>query len=169
MALNTIISSNHQHRYYFAKIAFFGSLQVVDIFINSTCEFQQLEMEVEVGRRSESGFDKFDGENRWDKFYSIQVFFVVLQILGQISSFAVMSSILCGTFPFQIGLVGVLTKRFSLMLSIQGFYIFLTLLTSGLRMVSTFLDFKGGRVNSEIIKLEISYELKKSDSGTNNE
>lgn len=147
MALSTVISSNH-HRYYFVKLTLFSTLQLLDIFINSTCEYRQLEIEVEVEIGRNRNLDDDDrasdhGENRWDRFYSIQLIFVVIQIMGQISSFAVMSSILCGTFPFKIGLVGVLIERFSLMLSMQGFYIFLTLLISSLRMVSAFLVFNG--------------------------
>ena len=58
-----------------------------------------------------------------------------IQFLGQMSSFTILFSILCDTFPFQIGLIGVLMERFTSVLLLNLIYIVLTLVSSGVRLV----------------------------------
>lgn len=72
----------------------------------------------------------------------IHLFLCTCQVLTQLSSFTAMFSLFCATFPFQIGLIGVLTKRFSRMLILQGVYFILTMVVCSVRL-STLYDSDG--------------------------
>jgi len=109
---------------YFIKLAILLLFQLCDLYLNSTSEYKDF-VQPDADFKIES--------SRSNK---IHLLLCTLQILAQLSSFTVMFSLLCETLPFQIGLIGVLTKHFSFMLCLQGLYLSLTILTSGLRLVS---------------------------------
>ena len=116
---------------YFLKVTILVLFQICDLALNSTSEYKE--------------FVSFNGEQQQDEIESklrsnkIQLLLCTLQILSQLSSFTVIFSLFCDTFPFQIGLIGVLTKRFSCMLSLQGVYCTLTILVSSLRLVNLYI------------------------------
>mmetsp|Transcript_16757 Transcript_16757/g.48111 ORF Transcript_16757/g.48111 Transcript_16757/m.48111 type:complete len:212 (+) Transcript_16757:59-694(+) len=62
--------------------------------------------------------------------------FFAVALLNQFAVAATIYSLLCKTWPFQIGLVGVVTSRFHRLFLVALLYFLLTIFASGLRVMS---------------------------------
>jgi len=117
------VTSIIRHWYFFKLTLLAICLFFVDLVLNAIIEF-----------------DDFDNENNnltytRERIHKTHILLCSIQFLGQMSSFTILFSILCDTFPFQIGLIGVLMERFTTVLLLSLIYIVLTLVVSGIRLV----------------------------------
>lgn len=81
-----------------------------------------------------------DSFQTWNRVRRVYYLLSGLQALGQISTFLCLFLLLCDTFPFQIGLLDILTKRFSIVLWLHLVYFGMTCLVSGLRLSNLHSD-----------------------------
>ncbi len=110
--------------FYFLKLVLLVVFQTCDLVLISTSDCKEF-----------GSGDNSESQNRLKK---IQLLLCTLQILSQLACFTVIFSLLCDTFPFQIGLIGVLTKRFWRMLSLHGIYFILTIIVSSVRVMNLY-------------------------------
>ncbi len=115
-------STTIRHWYFFKLILLAICLFIVDLTLNATSEFQNFD-------------DGYSNKDTREDTHKIHILLCSVQFLGQMSSFTILFSILCDTFPFQIGLIGVLMERFTSVLLLNLVYIVLTLILSGVRLV----------------------------------
>ena len=107
-----------QNFFYLFKVILLSSCLLMDLIVNATSEFEN--------------FEHYSREQT----HKIHILLCSIQFLIQMSSFSIIFSLLCDTFPFQIGLIGVLIETFMPGFVFQFIYIILTLVTSGIRIVS---------------------------------
>ena len=112
-----------QNWYYLFKIILLSIFLLLDLILNATSEFENFELYTR------------------EQIHKIHILLSSIQILIQMSSFTIIFSLLCDTFPFQIGLIGVLIETFMPAFVFQLLYIILTLVTSGVRIVSMYFPF----------------------------
>jgi len=110
-------------KWYLLKIFTLTLFLVFDLVINGTSEFKD--------------FSKT--QKTWNRVKRAHLLLAGFQIIGQISTFLCIFLLFCDTFPFQVGLLGVLTKRYSTLLRLYLIYFGMTCLVNGLRVVSNFL------------------------------
>lgn len=112
--------TSQQNWYYLLKIILLTTFLLLDLTLNATSEFEH--------------FANYTRE----QIHKIQILLCSIQILSQMSSFSIVFSLLSDTFPFQIGLIGALIETFMPVFVFQFIYIILTLVISGIRMVSLY-------------------------------
>lgn len=95
------------------KLALLGILLVIDMVIQATSDF--------------GDFGTSSGAATFSFTFSL---------LTQFATAATIYSVLAQTFPFQVGLVGVVTSRFHKLLLIALVYFILTIFASGLRVIN---------------------------------
>lgn len=130
--------SSHQYEY-IAKMISMAVFLLFDLSLNSITEFQNftessLPVETTVSSEEESFLGPPTSSD--DGMRKTQLMLCGLQLLGQLSIFATLFLFLCDTFPFQVGLLGVLMRRFTTILWLHFGYFSMTILISVLRMVS---------------------------------
>ncbi len=114
---------------YFLKLSILIVFLSSDLALNSTSEYK------EFADQDDAGKEYVELKLRSNKIHLLTC---TLQMLSQLSSFTVVFSLFCDTFPFQIGLIGLLTKQFSTMLSLQFVYFGLTIIVASLRLVNLY-------------------------------
>lgn len=95
------------------KLALLGILLVIDMVIQATSDFG------DFGTSSGAA-----------------TFAFAFSLLTQLATAATIYSILAQTFPFQVGLVGVVTSRFHKLLLVTLLYFIITIFASGLRVMN---------------------------------
>jgi len=110
-----MISSHRCHLFKFTAMVF---CLLFDLVINSISDFK----------------DFSDSLQTWNRVRRVHYLLSGLQAIGQMSIFLCLFLLLCNTFPFQIGLLGVLTKRFSIVLWLHLIYFGMTCLVTALRL-----------------------------------
>ena len=111
------------HWRYFLQLFILVLFLSCDLWINCTAEYKEF---------ASLDYNEIENVIRSNK---IHLLLCTLQVLAQLSSFTVIFALVCHTFPFQIGLIGVLSKRFSFVLLLQGLYFAMTVIVSGMRLV----------------------------------
>ena len=109
---------NDQTQYqnwYFMKLIMLSFFLFCDLFLSSMCEFKVFSLDEE-------------------KNIKIHVMLVVLVTLLSLSTFTTIFSMVCDTFPFRVGLVGKLMKKFSTTLVMLALNLFLTLFVGTIRV-----------------------------------
>jgi hypothetical protein len=112
-------TSSNTNVIYFIKIFMVITFQVLDLVINSWCEFKNVH----------------DGTSLSQSRRMNLVLFTI-QILMQLSCFTLVILLMCDTLPFRVGLVHIFLKRFGYMIITLGIYLFLTVLVGGIRLSS---------------------------------
>lgn len=111
-----MISSHKCHLFKLSAMVF---CLLIDLVINCISEFKEFSDSPQTSHRVKR----------------VHYFLTGLQAICQISTFLCLFLLLCDTFPFQIGLLGALSKRFSIVLWLHLIYFGMTCLVSGLRLV----------------------------------
>ena len=107
--------------HYFTKIAVLAIFLLSDLTLNATTEFENF------------NYDKSNFEV--DQILKVHILLCSFQLLCQMSSFTIIFSLLCDTFPFQIGLIGVLFQKFKSVIYLCVIYILMTLVLCSFRLV----------------------------------
>ena len=115
--------------HYFVKLVILSIFLLIDVTLNATSEYGNFNNINGTSKSATSNLAK-------DQIHKLHILLSSYQLLSQISSFTIIFSLICDTFPFQIGLIGVLLKRFKLGLCIYAAYIITTLVLNGVRLVS---------------------------------
>ncbi len=118
---------------YLTRIVILSIVLLVDLTLNATSEYEHFNYNNKYNESSNASYLKRD------QIHKVHILLCSLQLLSQMSSFIILFSLLCDTFPFQIGLIGVLLKRFKSVLYLYGAYIVMTLVLSCVRLVSLVL------------------------------
>lgn len=111
---------------YYIKLAMMALFICGDLFINSTAEYEALNV---------------DSSTSYDQMSQLQIILLISSILLQASIFSAFFLMLVDTFPFQVGLVGVVGKKFRYMLIAQVSYSAMTIIVGAMRLVSHFMSF----------------------------
>ena len=109
---------------YYIKLAMMALFICGDLFINSTAEYEAL-----------------NTGTSYDQMSQLQIILLGSSILLQASIFSAFFLMLVDTFPFQVGLVGVVGKKFRYMLIAQVSYSLMTIIVGAMRLVSHFMSF----------------------------
>mmetsp|Transcript_20373 Transcript_20373/g.29847 ORF Transcript_20373/g.29847 Transcript_20373/m.29847 type:complete len:205 (+) Transcript_20373:266-880(+) len=80
--------------------------------------------------------------NNQDRLKNIHVLLFGLQVLCQISIFSTWFLLVCETFPFQVGLLGVLAEEYIFFLLLYILYLVLTCIVGGLRLAVMHENFR---------------------------
>lgn len=97
-----------QRNWYHTKFISLTFFVTIDSYLNSKSEYEALQPSLS----DLSDYDKDHHDSSIDTITQLQIIFFGCSILVQVSIFAVFFLILCDTYPFQIGLISVLTSRF---------------------------------------------------------
>ena len=128
-----IYISSHQYEY-MAKIIAMVMFIFFDLTLNSVTEFQNFKNSLTPVEMTTSSQGDSSSDDDRDEVRRTQLMLCGLQMLGQLSIFAILFLLLCDTFPFQVGLLGVLMRRFKTILWLHFGYFTMTILISALRM-----------------------------------
>ena len=128
---NCNIKPIKSHQLFLIKLFVLSLCFIIDIALNSLAEYEDFTSKTELSSSS-----KMNGKH-------LYLLLTAMQVFSQISAFSCLFLLFCDTFPFQIGLLDLLAKRFSTVLCFHVVYFGLTCLICGLRMVSNvYLLFK---------------------------
>ena len=119
--------------WYYIKLAMMAVFIFGDLFINSKAEYEVLRVNEDT--TSQQQLD-FHGSTPFEEIRQFQIILFGCSILLQASIFSAFFLILVNTFPFQVGLLGVVGKQFKHMLMAQGVYSLMTIIVGAMRLVS---------------------------------
>lgn len=126
------ISTQQDHYSFLLKLILLSTCIFIDLILNATSEFQILDN----NSINTDDTNNYYSDNSRKELHKKHILLCSLQIFSQVSTFAILFSQLCDTFPFKIGLLGTLLERFKVMLILHLIYILLTFIISGIRLVS---------------------------------
>ena len=120
---------------YYIKLVMMSLFIVGDLFINSTAEYEALNITEDTTHSS------YENTTSYDQMSQLQIILLGSSILLQASIFSAFFLMLVDTFPFQVGLVGVVGKKFRYMLIAQVWYSLMTIIVGAMRLVSDAICF----------------------------
>ena len=119
--------------WYYIKLAMMAVFIFGDLFINSKAEYEALRVHEDT--TSQQQLD-FHGSTPFEEMRQLEIILFGSSILLQASIFSAFFLILVDTFPFQVGLLGVVSKQFKHILMAQGVYSLMTIIVGAMRLVS---------------------------------
>eukprot|EP00804_Cyclotella_cryptica_P016416 CCRYP_004648-RA/>CCRYP_004648-RA protein AED:0.06 eAED:0.06 QI:0/0/0/1/0/0/2/0/121 len=111
-----------QRDWYCIKLGMMALLALGDLFLNSKAEYEALQLS--------------DNSSGFERMRQLQITLFGTSILLQASIFSAFFLILVDTFPFQVGLLGVVCKEFKHMLFAQTGYSAVSVVVGTMRLVS---------------------------------
>ena len=114
--------------WYYIKLIMMSLFIFGDLFVNSKAEFEALE----VDKRLLPSY--YEATNN-DSMGQLQIILFGCNILLQASIFSAFFLILVDTFPFQVGLIGVIWRQFKSMIIGQGCYSAISIIVGTMRLV----------------------------------
>lgn len=113
--------------WYYLKLVMMALFIFGDLFIHSKAEFEALAVDDRILPSYES--------TNYISMGQLQILLFGCNILLQASIFSAFFLIVVDTFPFQVGLIGVIWKQFKSMMFGQGFYSTITIIVGAIRLV----------------------------------
>ena len=108
-----------------AKLLLLILLILFDVAINGSAEYDDFSR------------DEDDGVDNGGSAKNLHMLLLGLQLLSQLLIFSLLFSLISGTFPFRVGLIGILARRFRLVLMMHPAYILISCVVGGMRLVGS--------------------------------
>lgn len=121
---------------YYIKFAMMVLFICGDLFVNSKAEYEALDVEISSTDTQHGVIHPSYSSAEYDRMSQLQIILFGCSILLQASIFSAFFLILVDTFPFQVGLIGVVGKQFNHMLIAQGSYGIVSAIVGVMRLVS---------------------------------
>jgi hypothetical protein len=125
-------------RHYIIKMAFMAVFIFGDMFVNSNAEYEALQVNDTPPDTQSLLLSAYENTD-YERMSQLQIILFGCSILLQASIFSAFFLILVDTWPFQIGLIGVIWSQFKYMLIAQGWYSIATFIVGAMRLVSVML------------------------------
>jgi hypothetical protein len=124
--------------HYIIKMAFMAVFIFGDMFVNSNAEYEALQVNDTPPDTQSLLLSAYENTD-YERMSQLQIILFGCSILLQASIFSAFFLILVDTWPFQIGLIGVIWSQFKYMLIAQGWYSIATFIVGAMRLVSVML------------------------------
>ncbi|KAL3800794.1 hypothetical protein HJC23_001631 [Cyclotella cryptica] len=124
-----------QRDWYCIKLGMMALLALGDLFLNSKAEYEALQVSPSLADLNEQLSDNSSG---FERMRQLQITLFGTSILLQASIFSAFFLILVDTFPFQVGLLGVVCKEFKHMLFAQTGYSAVSVVVGTMRLNEVF-------------------------------
>jgi hypothetical protein len=121
--------------HYIIKMAFMAVFIFGDMFVNSNAEYEALQVNDTPPDTQSVLLSAYENTD-YERMSQLQIILFGCSILLQASIFSAFFLILVDTWPFQIGLIGVIWSQFKYMLIAQGWYSIATFIVGAMRLVS---------------------------------
>lgn len=121
-----------QRDWYCIKLGMMALFSFGDLFVNSKAEYEALQVNTLFTDLDQQLYDITD----YDRMSQLQITLFGISLLLQASIFSAFILILVDTFPFQVGLLGVVGKQFKHVLFAQTVYSAVSVVVGTMRLVS---------------------------------
>ncbi|KAL3770622.1 hypothetical protein ACHAWO_009386 [Cyclotella atomus] len=123
---------------YYIKLVMMAIFIAGDLFVNSKSEYEALQVDEPTDTSQQLLFPPSNRSTAYEEMSQLQIILLGCSILLQASIFSAFFLILADTFPFQVGLLGVVGAQFKHMPIAQGLYSLMTISVGAMRLDQVF-------------------------------